>query len=114
MKATVWYATVVLLVVAGLGWFFTLFFPGAPAARALRISASIAFVVQVTGFVIARRMRTSNVIVGWAIGALLCLVSLVMFGLATRPLGLPVEPALLSLASFYFVTEIVEPLLLNS
>ena len=114
MKAVLLYAAIVLLTVAGLGWIFTLFFPGDLSLKAIRISAGIACVVQMVGFVIARRSRATNVIVGWSVGALLCLTSLVLFGFVTRPLGLPIEPALLSLATFYFVTETVEPLLLNT
>ena len=114
MKVVLCYAAIVLVTVVGLGWIGTLFFPGELALRAIRISAVIACCVQVAGFMIARRSRPSNVMAGWSIGALMCLFSLVLFGFATRPLGLPSEPALLSLAAFYFVTEVAEPLLLNA
>ena len=40
------------------------------------------------------------------------MVTLVLYGFAVRPLGLPIESALLSLAGFFFVTETLEPLFL--
>lgn len=113
MKGFGWYAGLVLVVVAVLGWFTSLFFPGPANLRAITTSAGIAVVVQLTGFAIAWRMRKTNLMAGWAAGALLCLVALVLYGFAVRPLGLALEPALLSLAGFFFVTETLEPLCLT-
>jgi hypothetical protein len=106
------YVGLVLAVVAGLAWFTGLFFTGPLHQRAILTSAGIAVVVQLAGFAIAWRMRRTNALAGWAAGALLCVVTLVLYGFATRPLGLPVESALLSLAAFFFVTETLEPLCL--
>ena len=114
MKAWLGYAAVVAATVFVFGWIFTIFFPGEAARQAIGTSAAIACLVQLGGFAIARRMRRTNAIAGWAAGALLCLLSLVLYGFLVRPLGLPIEPALLSLAAFYFVTETLEPLLLTA
>ena len=114
MKAWLGYAGVVAATVVSFGWIFTAFFRGEAARRAIVASALVAVVVQLGGFAIARRMRRTSGIAGWALGALLCVGSLVLFGFMVTPLGLPMEPALLSLATFYFVTETIEPLLLNA
>ena len=114
MKAWLGYAAVVAMTVLLFGWAFTIFFPGPAAQEAILVSAMVASVVQLAGFAIARRMRHTNAIAGWAIGALLCVASLVLYGFLVQPLGLPMEPALLSLAAFYFVTETLEPLLLSA
>jgi hypothetical protein len=109
MTKAVAYVGLVLAAVAGLSWFAGLFFTGPDNHRAILTSAGIAVVVQVVGFTIAWRMRRSNLLAGWALGALLCMVTLVLYGMAVKPLGLPLEPALLSLAGFFFVTELLEP-----
>ncbi|MBI3792592.1 MAG: hypothetical protein HY275_17150 [Gemmatimonadetes bacterium] len=112
MTKAMWYVGIVLGVVAGLSWFAGLFFTTPADHRAIATSAGVAVVVQLVGFAIAWRMRRSNVLAGWASGALLCVVTLVLYGFAVRPLGLPTESALLSLAAFFFVTETLEPLCL--
>lgn len=112
MKRVIAYAGIVLVVVAVGGWFVGLYFSTALDHRAIATSAALAFVVQLSGFVIAWRMRRANAIAGWAVGAVLCMVTLVLYGFAVRPLGLPIESALLSLAGFFFVTETLEPLFL--
>jgi hypothetical protein len=43
----------------------------------------------------------------------ICLTSLVIYGFVGRALGLPSNAALLSLATFFFLTELIEPPLLN-
>lgn len=114
MKATLWYAVVCLATVMLVGWLVSVLYPGVAARNAIMTSAAIACVVQGVGFTIARRMRHTNVLGGWAIGAALCMSTLIVYGMVVRAFGLPMEPALVSLAAFYFVTETVEPLLLNS
>lgn len=112
MTRAVLYVVLVLVTVAVGGWFAGLFFTTPADHRAIATSAALAAVVQVAGFAIAWRMRRSNALAGWAAGAALCVVTLVLYGFAVGPLGLPMEPALLSLAAFFFVTETLEPLCL--
>ena len=82
--------------------------------RAVLVSAVVALVVQMVAFAIARRMAASgNGVAGWALGAAICLVALVIHGFVSRGLGLPSNVALLSLATFFFLTELIEPPLLN-
>jgi hypothetical protein len=88
---------------------------GAPLdRRALLISAVLALVVQSIAFAIARLLTTiGHGIAGWGLGAAICLVVLVIYGFVCRGLGLPSNVALLSLATFFFLTELIEPPLLN-
>ncbi len=113
MNGVARYVLIVLVAAIVLGWFAGLFFTGPLEHRAILTSVVLAVVVQLVGFTIAWRMRRSNALAGWAAGALLCMVTLVLYGFAVGPLGLPLEPALLSLAALFFVTEVLEPLCLT-
>ena len=44
---------------------------------------------------------------------ILCVATLVVYGFVGRALGLPSNAALLSLATFLFLTELIEPPLLT-
>lgn len=82
--------------------------------RAVVVSAIVALVVQMVAFAIARLLAaTGNGVAGWALGAVICLIVLVIFGFVSRGLGLPSNVALVSLATFFFLTELIEPPLLN-
>ena len=113
MKAGGLYAAATIAAVALIAWLFGLHYVGDAERGAIRMSAVIAVVLQVGAFAIARAMGKRNVIAGWGIGAVLCLAALILFGFAARGLGLPQEAALLSLATFLFVTELIEPPLLR-
>ena len=86
-----------------------------PAARqAVLVSAVVAFVVQLATFTLARLFAASgNAIAGWGIGAMVCLVTLVIYGFVCRAIGAPTDAALLSMATFLFLTEVIEPLFLS-
>jgi hypothetical protein len=93
---------------------FSMIYAGAAERRAVLVSGVLALVVQAAAFTIARRMAaTGNGIAGWTLGAVICLTVLVLHGFASRALGLPTNAALLSLATFFFLTELIEPPLLN-
>lgn len=114
MKAGALYALVTLALVGLLGWLFTLGFKGPEARQAILISGLIAFAVQMIAFAIARQVGKEQIFLGWGIGSLLRLLTLGVYGmLVVKALGLPASPALLSMATFFFVAMIVEPLLLN-
>lgn len=88
--------------------------PGAGVREAVWTSAAIALVVQLFTFAIARLTQGSNILLGWGLGALLRMVTLVVYALlVTRALGFPLAPALLSLMAFLFVSTVIEPLLLK-
>jgi hypothetical protein len=83
--------------------------------EALYASAGLAFVTQMFTFAIARSTAPANVIAGWGLGMLLRFVVLVGWGLvAPRAFGLPLLPAMVALASCFFVTSVVEPIFLKA
>jgi ABC-type Fe3+-siderophore transport system permease subunit len=93
---------------------FLMMYGGTTERHAVLVSALVALVVQVIAFVIARQLAAGgNGIAGWTLGAVICLVVLVVYGFVGRSLGLPSNAALLSLATFFFLTELIEPPLLN-
>lgn len=88
-------------------------FDGPAERRAVWTSAAVAYAVQLLAFGIARLLRRDNVMVGWGMGVLVRLVTLVAFALVfVNPLGLAPTAALISLATCFFVTTLVEPLFL--
>ncbi len=87
------------------------------STSAVWTSASLAVVVQIATFAIARRYALKGeVIKGWGIGALMRVTALVVYGalfFGPLQLGFPLEPALLSFALFVFVSTVLEPLFLS-
>ena len=78
-------------------------------SRAVWVSALVALGVQMVAFAIARIMADKgNGIAGWGLGAVICLAALVVFGFASRALGLPQTAALVSLATYFSLTELIE------
>lgn len=114
MRSSLLYASLSLAVIGLLALLFGLLFPTPAEQRAIWLSAVLALVVQNAGFAIARLLSPERAIVGWGIGAVLCLVTVVVYGLIAGAQGLPLPAALLSLATFLFLTELFEPLLLPS
>jgi hypothetical protein len=93
----------------------TFAFRGEGSARAIWISAAVAFLSQVAAFPVVKRMIPSNLIVGWATGSLVRFATLGVYALiASQVLHLPMAPALVSLALFYFLSMVIEPLFLRS
>jgi hypothetical protein len=101
-------------VIAMVAVLFGLIF-GSPADhRAIRMSALIAYFVQLFGFTVVLLVRTSNIFAAWGLGMLLRLVTLAVFAfLIVRGMQLPAESALISMAAFFFLTTLVEPVLLK-
>ena len=101
-------------VITGVALLFGLIF-GSPADhRAIRVSALIAYFIQLFGFVVVLVVRTSNIFAAWGLGMLLRLVTLAVFAfLVVRGMQLPPEPALVSMVAFFFLTTLVEPVLLK-
>jgi hypothetical protein len=102
-----------LLAVAA--WVLTIAFPAGADRHAIVVSAGIAYVVQLLSFVIARAWATTNVVAGWGLGMLLRFAVLALYALVfAKALGLPLTSALVSLAAFFFVSTLLEPVLLKS
>jgi hypothetical protein len=106
-------ATTIVLACGG-AWAVTQFVPGADVARSVWTSALIVVIVQLLAFALVRMMGQPNVIAGWGLGMILRFVALIAFGLVgVKALGLSMQPALLSMAGFFFVTTLIEPVFLK-
>jgi hypothetical protein len=113
MKAAGYFALATLALIALSYPLLRMGFPMSRDANALRISAMLAFGIQIVTFAIARVMARRNLIVGWGIGAALRLLALTIYALLVAPsLGLPRASALVSLAIFLFLSMLIEPPLL--
>lgn len=109
------FAAVSLALIGIGGVVLSMVFRGPGEARAIWISAAVAFVSQVAAFPAVRRLSASNLIVGWGTGSLVRFATLGVYALlAAMVLNLPMTPALISLALFYFLSMVIEPLFLRS
>lgn len=114
------FGLIALVVIAALALIFIRFFPDADSAKAIELSAVVAFVVQLVTFWVVLPPRKGpdlpgNMMLRWSAGAVTRFLALIFYGLiATRILDLPAAAALLSLATFFFVTMLIEPLLLKN
>ena len=115
MRAIAIFAVISLVIIAVVGGIMSMMYDTPDDRRAIVISGAIAFVVQMFAFTIARIVSRDNVIAGWGLGALMRLAVLAVYGFVLiKAMGLPSAPALLSLAAFFFLSTLVEPLLLNA
>jgi hypothetical protein len=116
MKRSLFFAVACAATIGALWAILVLLFTDSAVRRALGISAATAFIVQMAAFFIARAFaRRKNVIAGWGIGVALRFVALAIFALVAVPwLGLPLAASLLGLATFLFVSTLIEPLFLKS
>jgi hypothetical protein len=95
-------------------WIIARAMPGQDVARSVWASAIVVMIVQAAAFSIAWMMRPVNVIAGWGMGMLLRLFALVLFGMfGVKALGLSLQPALLSMAGFFFISTLIEPVFLK-
>jgi len=107
-------------IIAVLGLILARVFPGAEAAKAIGTSAVLALVIQVLTFraVVPPKGRPDvpgGMLIRWGAGAVVRLLSLVLYGVvATKLFALPAAPALVSLAAFFFATMLAEPLMLTN
>ena len=113
MKRVLAFAAVAAALTASSAAVMTVVWSTPAEERAIWLSAAIAFVVQMLAFGIITVMKRDQVIVGWGLGALMRLVTLSLYALVfVKALGLPSTAALVSLAMFFFLSTLVEPLLL--
>ncbi len=113
MKRMLAFAAVAAALTATTAAIMTIVWSTPAEERAIWLSAAIAFVVQMLAFGVATIVKRDQIIVGWGLGALMRLVTLSVYALVfVPPLGLPATAALVSLAMFFFLSTLVEPLLL--
>jgi hypothetical protein len=108
------YALACVVVIGLATGVFVAIYPEPLARQAVVTSAVFALVVQMLAFSMARIFADrGNAIAGWGVGAIICFAALIVYGFVSRTLGLPSNAALLSLATFLFLTELIEPPLLT-
>lgn len=115
LGAVALYALLSAAAIALAGVFLALAYRGTDGGLlAVLVSAFVAFVVQVGAFALARTFaRDGQAIAGWGIGAVVSMLTLVLYGVLAGFVALPPDAALLSLATFLFLTELIEPPLLT-
>lgn len=113
MKRVSQYVALCIGIIAVLAAIGSAFATGA-SREAVWASASLAFVVQMLAFTVARLMPPAQLMVGWGLGAILRLFAVVVYGIfIAKVWGAPIAPALLSFVGFLFVTTVVEPVFLK-
>jgi hypothetical protein len=107
---------VVSLVLIGVSAFgLSLIFRGEGDRFAITLSAAVAWTTQLAAFPAVRRMVATNLIVGWAVGSIVRMGTLLIYALlGMMVFKLSMTPALLGLALFYFLSMVIEPLFLRS
>lgn len=114
MKRFAGFVAATIALCCGGAWGVTMFVPGADVARAVWTSAAVVVIVQLLAFAMVKTMGPANMIAGWGLGMILRFIALVTFALAgVKAMGLAMEPALLSMAGFFFVTTVIEPVFLK-
>jgi hypothetical protein len=114
MKKRAIFALASLALIAVAAWLLTLGFPTPADRHAILVTAGIAYVVQLVSFTIARAWSATNVIAGWGLGMLIRFAVLALYALiGVNVLGLPATSALVSLVAFFFVSTLLEPVLLS-
>jgi len=86
--------------------------------NAMLISAGLAFAVQLGSYALLRPARSPHgapgeLLLRWGIGAVLRLFVLVLYAPLARVMNVSLEAALVSLVTFFFLTMMAEPLLLE-
>ena len=115
MRKLAIFAVVSLGAVTIVAWISMFAFPTPADHHAIIVSAGIAYVVQLCTFSVARYFAKTNVMAGWGLGMLLRFGVLAIYALIfVKVLGLSMTAALVSLAAFFFVSTLLEPVLLKS
>lgn len=115
MKSIAIFALVSLAITAGVAWLLGLVWRTGAEQHAILVSAVVAYFVQLLAFSIARLVARTNVIAGWGLGALLRFATLAVYAfIIIDAFALPSAAALVSLVAFFFLSTLVEPLLLNA
>ena len=113
-KALVVYSAIAVGLILILGWPLSRAFDGPGDAAAIRLSAVVVLVVQLATFAGVKLVPQRHLIAGWGAGALLRFLTLVIYAvLVAKVLSVPITAALISMEVFFFLTTLVEPLLLK-
>ncbi|HEX6534482.1 MAG TPA: hypothetical protein VF041_07790 [Gemmatimonadaceae bacterium] len=103
-----------LAIIVAAGALFWMLFRSPADHRAIAVSGALAFGVQLFAFAVMLMVRGRNVFAAWGLGILLRFVVLVVYAfLVLQGFGMPPESALFSLVTFFFLSTLVEPVLLR-
>ena len=115
MKRIALYAAIAGGLIAIAAVALSLVFEGPTERRAILVSAALAFVVQLAAFAAIGLASAGNAMTGWGIGVLVRFLVLVAYAfLVVQSIGLAPAAALVSLATFFFLCTLVEPLVLRT
>jgi len=85
--------------------------------RAMLVSAGLAFAVQLGSYALLRPARAGKapgeLLIRWGVGAVVRLLVLMLYAPLARIMFLSLDAALVSLVTFFFMTMMAEPLLLE-
>jgi hypothetical protein len=86
--------------------------------HAMLVSAGLAFAVQLGSYAFLRPARPGHgapgeLLIRWGVGAVMRLLVLVLYAPIARIINISLEAALVSLVTFFFMTMMAEPLLLE-
>ena len=86
--------------------------------NAMLVSAGLAFAVQLGSYALLRPARPGHgapgeLMLRWGIGAVIRFIVLVLYAPIARVVNLSLDAALVSLVTFFFMTMMAEPLLLE-
>jgi hypothetical protein len=86
--------------------------------NAMLVSAGLAFAVQLGSYALLRPARAGHgepgeLLLRWGIGSVLRVAILVLYAPLARIINISLEAALVSLVTFFFLTMMAEPLLLE-
>ena len=108
------YAVATIASVIVTGWLLSLIFHAPGDTKAIALSGVVAIAVQLVAFAFAVTRGPKEAIIGRGIGSLLRFFTLMVYAvLVAKVLVLPLAPALISLAAFFFLTTLIEPLFLK-
>lgn len=109
------YAAIAAGLIAIAGALLSLPFDSPDERRSILVSAVLAFIVQIAAFTAIALASASNIMTGWGLGVLVRLLVLVAYAfLVVQAVGLVPAAALISLATFFFLCTLVEPLVLQT
>jgi len=109
------YAAVIVGVVVVCGLLMSLIFHGPGDSTAIWTSGSVAVAVQLAAFGVGRLAGQAGLMARMGAGALVRFLGLIAYALiATLALKLPATAALVSLATFLFLSALLDPLLIKS
>jgi hypothetical protein len=95
-----------------------MYFRSVTEHTAMLVSAGLAFAVQLGSYALLRPARSGRgapgeLLIRWGVGAVMRLLVLVLYAPLARILFLSLDAALVSLVTFFFMTMMAEPLLLE-